>query len=292
MELCQILDQSQPRVSRHLKLLTESGLVERFPDGAWVFYRLAADLEHRALVGRGPGPDRRRATPALQRDARAAARGARRALRQGLGLFRRERRRAGTSSARSTSPRPTSRPRSCAAAGQGPFQRLVDLGTGTGRMLTLLGRRAETRRRPRPVAADAQHRPRQRGRRRAEGLRAAPRRHLRHPPARPVRRPGGRPPGAALPGRPGRRGGRGRAAGGARRAAADRRLRPARARVSCARTTSTAAWASPTRRCAAGWWRRACRRRRPSRLPPKGGDGLTVKIWTAQRGANAERSAA
>src|ERR1700744_6204083 len=40
MELCHILDQSQPRVSRHLKLLTEAGLVERFPDGAWVFYRL------------------------------------------------------------------------------------------------------------------------------------------------------------------------------------------------------------------------------------------------------------
>ena len=27
-------------------------------------------------------------------------------------------------------------------------------------------------------------------------------------------------------------------------------------------------------------------------LPPKNGDGLTVKIWTAQRGANAERRAA
>jgi len=41
MELAHILDQSQPRVSRHLKLLTEAGLVERFPDGAWVFYRVA-----------------------------------------------------------------------------------------------------------------------------------------------------------------------------------------------------------------------------------------------------------
>src|SRR6478752_5294256 len=40
MELSHILDQSQPRVSRHLKLLTEAGLIERFPDGAWVFYRL------------------------------------------------------------------------------------------------------------------------------------------------------------------------------------------------------------------------------------------------------------
>ena len=50
MELSRILDQSQPRVSRHLKLLTEAGLVERFPDGAWVFYRLATDGDHRRLV--------------------------------------------------------------------------------------------------------------------------------------------------------------------------------------------------------------------------------------------------
>src|ERR1700744_1134707 len=50
MELSHILDQSQPRVSRHLKLLTEAGLIERFPDGAWVFYRLATDGDHRRLV--------------------------------------------------------------------------------------------------------------------------------------------------------------------------------------------------------------------------------------------------
>ena len=40
-ELCRILSQSQPRVSRHLKLLTDGGLVNRFPEGSWVFYRLA-----------------------------------------------------------------------------------------------------------------------------------------------------------------------------------------------------------------------------------------------------------
>src|SRR5882757_211665 len=56
LELCRVLDQSQPRVSRHLKLLAEAGLVERFPDGAWVVYRrtttgqaggLAAELVRR-----------------------------------------------------------------------------------------------------------------------------------------------------------------------------------------------------------------------------------------------------
>src|SRR5215475_3538866 len=39
-ELAQALGQSQPRVSRHLRLLTEAGMVERIPEGAWVFYRL------------------------------------------------------------------------------------------------------------------------------------------------------------------------------------------------------------------------------------------------------------
>ena len=40
-ELTQILGQSQPRVSRHLKLLCDAGLLDRYPEGAWVFYRLA-----------------------------------------------------------------------------------------------------------------------------------------------------------------------------------------------------------------------------------------------------------
>jgi ubiquinone/menaquinone biosynthesis C-methylase UbiE/DNA-binding transcriptional ArsR family regulator len=40
-ELTRILGQSQPRVSRHLKLMVEAGLLERFPEGAQVFYRLS-----------------------------------------------------------------------------------------------------------------------------------------------------------------------------------------------------------------------------------------------------------
>src|ERR1700753_2421533 len=39
-ELVAILGQSQPRVSRHLKLLTEAGLAERRREGAWAFFRL------------------------------------------------------------------------------------------------------------------------------------------------------------------------------------------------------------------------------------------------------------
>ncbi|HXP29472.1 MAG TPA: metalloregulator ArsR/SmtB family transcription factor [Stellaceae bacterium] len=40
-EFTEILGQSQPRVSRHLKLLCEAGLLDRFREGSWVFYRLA-----------------------------------------------------------------------------------------------------------------------------------------------------------------------------------------------------------------------------------------------------------
>ena len=52
-DLTVILGQSQPRISRHLKLLAEAGLVERFREGSWVFYR-------RARSGRGRPPHRRR----------------------------------------------------------------------------------------------------------------------------------------------------------------------------------------------------------------------------------------
>jgi len=50
-ELTQILGQSQPRVSRHLKLLCDAGLLERFKEGAWVFYR-AADRGDAGVLAR------------------------------------------------------------------------------------------------------------------------------------------------------------------------------------------------------------------------------------------------
>ncbi|HUD89065.1 MAG TPA: metalloregulator ArsR/SmtB family transcription factor, partial [Xanthobacteraceae bacterium] len=39
-DLIEILRQSQPRLSRHLRLLAEAGLVERFREGSWAFFRL------------------------------------------------------------------------------------------------------------------------------------------------------------------------------------------------------------------------------------------------------------
>jgi ubiquinone/menaquinone biosynthesis C-methylase UbiE/DNA-binding transcriptional ArsR family regulator len=60
-ELVQILGQSQPRVSRHLKLMVEAGLLERIPEGAQVFLRLAGNSDAgrlaRALVELTPEAD-------------------------------------------------------------------------------------------------------------------------------------------------------------------------------------------------------------------------------------------
>ena len=49
-ELQEILEQSQPRVSRHLRLLDEAGLVQKFRDGHWVYYRLATSVEATPLL--------------------------------------------------------------------------------------------------------------------------------------------------------------------------------------------------------------------------------------------------
>ena len=78
-ELVNILAQSQPRISRHLKLLVEARLVERHREGAWAFFRAAergpgADLV-RDIVGRidpqDPLPASDRARLAEVRQARA-----------------------------------------------------------------------------------------------------------------------------------------------------------------------------------------------------------------------------
>lgn len=49
-ELTQILGQSQPRVSRHLKLLCDAGLLDRYQEGSWVFYRLSAKSQSSLLA--------------------------------------------------------------------------------------------------------------------------------------------------------------------------------------------------------------------------------------------------
>ena len=49
-ELVQVLDQSQPRVSRHLKLLCDAGLLQKYQEGAWVFHRINDDGQYAGIV--------------------------------------------------------------------------------------------------------------------------------------------------------------------------------------------------------------------------------------------------
>src|SRR5438105_2428075 len=136
-DLTEILRQSQPRISRHLRLLTEAGLIERFREGSWAFFRLAdhgasADLS-RALIGRldpaDPGLARDRERLAAVRLARAAA--AQEYFRAHAGEWDRIRRLHAADDAVEAAVH--------AALLDGPIRSLLDLGTGTGRMLELFG---------------------------------------------------------------------------------------------------------------------------------------------------------
>lgn len=50
-EMADVLDQSQPRVSRHVRILAEAGLVRRSKEGAWVFVSLHEDAPWESLFG-------------------------------------------------------------------------------------------------------------------------------------------------------------------------------------------------------------------------------------------------
>ena len=141
LELCRVLEQSQPRVSRHLKLLAEAGLVERFPDGAWVFYRLTAGGEAAELVAEALARIDV-ADPVLARDADQLGRVRAERAAEAAEYFSRNA--ARWDEIRSLYVAESDVEQAILqAAGPGPFRRLVDLGSGTGRMLTLLGPRVQ-----------------------------------------------------------------------------------------------------------------------------------------------------
>jgi ubiquinone/menaquinone biosynthesis C-methylase UbiE/DNA-binding transcriptional ArsR family regulator len=149
-DLTDILGQSQPRISRHLKLLVESGLVERHREGAWAFFRLA---------------DRAAATQLLHPllEALDASDGHIVADKARLMAARAQRAEAAQSYFARLAPE-WDRVRSMHAServvekalldalGERPIHNLLDLGTGTGRMLELLAPRAS-----RVVGLDASH---------------------------------------------------------------------------------------------------------------------------------------
>lgn len=137
MELVSILDQSQPRISRHLKLLTEAGLIERFPDGAWVFYRLSSN-ELRPLIDAilGSSSDPNSADLTQLEAVREARRKSADAYFESIAPQWDEIR-------SHYAPDAQIETRLSELAGEGPFEHLVDLGTGSGRMLALLGPRSQ-----------------------------------------------------------------------------------------------------------------------------------------------------
>jgi len=133
-DLTEILRQSQPRLSRHLRLLAEAGLVERFREGSWAFFRLrersGADIA-RTLIGRLDADDpiiaRDRERLAAVRTARAAA--AQNYFRRHAAEWDRIRKLHVADAAVEAAIR--------TALADKPIRALLDLGTGTGRMLEL-----------------------------------------------------------------------------------------------------------------------------------------------------------
>ncbi|MDX1580275.1 MAG: metalloregulator ArsR/SmtB family transcription factor [Alphaproteobacteria bacterium] len=140
-ELTQILGQSQPRVSRHLKLLAEAGLVDRFAEGTWAFYRIAegqlATALATLLVDLIPEDD-----TVLARDL------------QRLDEIKASRAEAATAYFRDNAgewdtlrslytPEGAVESAILEILGDQPIDTLVDIGTGTGRMLVILKDRIE-----------------------------------------------------------------------------------------------------------------------------------------------------
>ncbi|WDR05318.1 metalloregulator ArsR/SmtB family transcription factor [Devosia rhodophyticola] len=134
-DLTEILRQSQPRVSRHLKLLADAGLVQRNAEGAWAYYSLAQHGEGAAL-GRwlverlDDGPERK-----LDRVRQNAVRAAQQE--QAAAFFAKV---AGHWDELRRLHVPESAVEEAVAdalAGQ-DVDLLIDLGTGTGRMLEVL----------------------------------------------------------------------------------------------------------------------------------------------------------
>ncbi|HYF53296.1 MAG TPA: metalloregulator ArsR/SmtB family transcription factor [Salinarimonas sp.] len=148
-DLTDILGQSQPRISRHLKLLVEAGLVERHREGAWAFFRLAEGAPAATLRPVLAGIDTGDRRVAADRERLAAVR----AQRAETALSHFARIAPEWDRIRSLHvPEEAVEAAILEALGAKPVRALVDLGTGTGRMLQLLAPRAG-----RVVGLDASH---------------------------------------------------------------------------------------------------------------------------------------
>jgi ubiquinone/menaquinone biosynthesis C-methylase UbiE len=134
-ELTEILRQSQPRISRHLKLLAEAGLVERFREGSWAFFRRTGHGPAAAVTGGLIAAlDPADPTIARDRDRLSGVRAVR--VKAAQDYFRRHAAdwdRIRKLHAADDTVEAEIRTLLC----DRPFRSLLDLGTGTGRMLEM-----------------------------------------------------------------------------------------------------------------------------------------------------------
>jgi len=134
-ELTQILGQSQPRISRHLKLMAESGLLTRHKEGSWVLFRLrdegAGGALARTVAELLPAGDSTLSADAARLEEVRQARSERAAA-----FFRANA--ANWENLRSLHVREEEVENAMQRlAGRGPLGTHLDLGTGTGRILRL-----------------------------------------------------------------------------------------------------------------------------------------------------------
>jgi SAM-dependent methyltransferase len=147
-ELAQVLDQSQPRVSRHIRILAEAGLAERRREGGWVFVRArlgseapAAASAVAALLDRGEAGDR---AFAAQAEADRLRLGQIRAARESRAADYFARHAAEWDVLRSLhSPDDAVEAELVGLLGTSGLGRVLDVGTGTGRMAELFEPAAE-----------------------------------------------------------------------------------------------------------------------------------------------------
>ncbi|WP_068315062.1 ArsR/SmtB family transcription factor [Polycladidibacter hongkongensis] len=131
-DLTGILGQSQPRISRHLKLLTEAAIIERYPEGSWVYYRLGEGSS--ARIARDALLHVNQADPIVAADFDRLAALRRAKATEAADYFAG---RAETWDAERNLHVPETDVEAAmrAMVGNGPLQSFLDLGTGTGRLL-------------------------------------------------------------------------------------------------------------------------------------------------------------
>lgn len=149
-ELAQVLGQSQPRVSRHVAILCDSGLAERHREGSWVFLRaavtqgsarpLAASIAR--LLAAAEAEDEQFSVRCAEDRRHLAA--IREAREKSAAEFFAGHAEEWDSLRALLSPAASVEQAMLEGLGKGSLGRVLDIGTGTGRISELLAERADT----------------------------------------------------------------------------------------------------------------------------------------------------